>query len=356
MMRHLECAKWIEIDLKAIHHNIRWLRRRLAGATRWLAVVKANAYGHGAVAISRLAMKEGACGLGVLTVEEALELRSSGIRAPIILLAPPLPAQAPLVAREHLEATVDSPWLLAALNRAARTPIRVHLDIDFGLRRWGLAPKRLPDFLRIIKKTKGLRLAGLSTHIDYVPGRNAVEAETKLRSFQRLAVSARRDNPNLICHAANSSILLDFPRRQMDMARIGNILYGINPTDAEVPLRNAWRFYARIISLTRIGKGRAIGYASEFIAPKHMAIAALPAGYADGLTMEPAQRLIGFGGNFQYWGILRGRKTPFVGRCSISHVLLDVGRVPDARVGDAVLLPVRRTAATARLPRVYING
>jgi alanine racemase len=147
---------------------------------------------------------------------------------------------------------------------------------------------------------------------------------------------------------------MDFPHHRFDLACVGNLLYGINPSSSRpAPLKNAWRFCARILSLHEVRKGASIGYASEYLAPRRMTIAALPVGYADGLTMEPAERLIGFGGGFQYWGMRSGVKLPFIGRAGIAHVLVDATDVPGVKVGDVVTLPVRRTAAR-HLTRVYL--
>jgi alanine racemase len=137
------------------------------------------------------------------------------------------------------------------------------------------------------------------------------------------------------------------------MACVGNLLYGINPSGRAAPPKNAWRFCARIVSLREVRKGTSIGYASEYLAPRRMTVATLPVGYADGLTMEPAERLIGFGAGFAYWGMRQGVRLPFVGRCGISHVLVDATDAPDAKAGDVVTLPVRRTAAR-HLTRVYL--
>ena len=154
------------------------------------------------------------------------------------------------------------------------------------------------------------------------------------------------------------SVLLDFPRWQLDMVRIGNLLYGIHPRSSqiELALENPWRFLARVLAVRTIPKGGSIGYASEYLAPKRMRIATVPVGYADGLTMEPVERLIGLRMRGpEYWGWLKGKKVPFVGQTGIAHVLLDVSAVPTARPGDPVLLPIRRTAASARIPRVYLK-
>ena len=347
--------KWIEIDLAAVRANLRWVLSRLDRGVKLMAVVKADAYGHGAVRVAREAARSGAAVLGVLTVAEAAALRFGGIKTPIQLLSPILPEQARAALRLNLIPTIDDLRQASALNAAAPRGLGVHLDVDFGLGRWGIAPKALPDFLKGLARLSRLKLAGLSTHIDYVPGKNSVEAEEKLRAFQRIARGLKARFPELLCHAANSSVLMDFPHWQLDQVRIGNLLYGVNPTASKAaPLRNAFRFMARIIALHDVPKGRSIGYASQYIAPRRMRVATLPVGYSDGLTMEPAERLISFGSGFQYWGILRGLKTPFVGRCGIAHVLVDVTDVPDAKSGEAVALPVRRTAASALVPKIYL--
>lgn len=351
----MQDLKWIEINLGSIRSNRRWVLSRLGPGVRLMAVVKADAYGHGLRAGLELA-KAGAGSLGVLDLAEAAALRKAGVNIPIQLLSPIIPENAPAVARLKLIPTLDDLKQARALNAAAgASRLPVHLDLDYGLGRWGIAPKNLPDFLSGLRRLPRLRLAGLSTHIDYVPGKNSVEAEEKLRSFSLIAQRLKREFPGLICHAANSSVLMDFPHWQMDQVRIGNLLYGINAASSKsAPLKNPWRFKARIIALHDVTRGRPIGYASEYIASRAMHVATLPVGYADGLTMEPAERLIGFGSGFQYWGTIAGAKAPFIGRCGISHVLVDVTDAPKAKIGDVVVLPIRRTAASLHLPRVYV--
>jgi alanine racemase len=346
--------KWIEIDLAALRANAGWVRTRLKPQTRLMAVLKEDGYGHGAAAAARQALSAGADCLGVLDTAEASALRKSGVRAPIHLLSPILPETAREAVRLRTIPTIDSIAQARALDAAAGSRgVDVHVDIDSGLGRWGLRSRDVPSFLKAIGRLKKLRLAGLSTDVGYVPGKNTVEAEEKLRAFARLGQSLKRRWPKLICHAANSAILMDFPHWQLDMARIGNLIYGINPSSRSAELRNPWSFKARIISVRRILKGRSIGYASEYLTPRAMLVATVPAGYADGLTMEPAGRLISFGSGFGYWGMLGRIKAPFVGSCGMAHVLLDVTGIQRCSVGDVVTLPVRRTAANPRLPRIY---
>lgn len=352
-MNGADGLKWVEIDLSAIAHNAAWVVSRLDGA-RLMAVVKADAYGHGAPEVARAALKAGAVCLGVRDLAEAAQLRRAGITAPVHVLFPLLPDQAKEAVRLGASVTVDDAAQARALNAAAGARgVAVHVDVDAGLGRWGAAPRDLPALMTALARLKKVRVEGLSTHIDYVPGKNAVEAEEKLTAFRKLSIPYKRKNPALLVHAANSSVFMDFPHHRFDMACVGNLLYGINPSGRAAPLKNPWRFQARIVSLREVRKGQSIGYASEYLAPRRMRVATLPVGYADGLTMEPAERLIGFGAGFEYWGMRRGVKLPFVGRCGMAHVLVDATDAPDAQPGDAVTLPVRRTAAR-HLPRVYL--
>lgn len=345
--------KWVEIDLSALAHNAAWVASRLDGAAL-MAVVKADAYGHGAPAASRVALKAGAACLGVRDMSEAADLRRAGIKAPVHLLFPLLPEQAPQAVRLGVSVTIDDAAQARALNAAAGgRRVSVHVDVDSGLGRWGVAPRALPALMSALGRLRKVRVAGLSTHIDYVPGKNAVEAEEKLTAFKKLSAPYKKKDPSLIVHAANSSVFMDFPHHRFDMACVGNLLYGINPSGRAAPLKNPWKFQARILSVREVRKGQSIGYASEYLAPRRMRVATLPVGYADGLTMEPAERLIGFGAGFEYWGMRRGVKLPFVGRCGMTHVLVDATDAPDAKPGDAVTLPVRRTAAR-HLNRVYL--
>ncbi len=349
--------KWIEIDLGAIRSNIRWTLSRLGRQTRLMAVLKADAYGYGMVPVAREVEKTGASSLGVLTIAEARILRRAGVRLPIHVLAPISPLDASETAKLNLSITVDGLDQLRALNAVASIsrPIAVHVDLDFGLGRWGISPRQVDSFFQEISRFKKIRLEGLSAHIDYIPGKNAVEAEEKLRTFHEIAAHLKIRHPGLVCHAANSSVLMDFPHWRMDLARIGNLLYGINsPNSKSAPLKNPWSFKARIVNIRAVAAGESIGYASEYVAPRKMRVATLLAGYADGLTMEPAERLIRLGSGFEYWGMLGKIKTPFVGRCGISHVLVDVTAASRAKVGDAILLPIRRTAASAQIPRLYV--
>ncbi|MBI3564907.1 MAG: alanine racemase, partial [Elusimicrobia bacterium] len=247
--------KWVEIDLSALAHNAAWVASRLDGAAL-MAVVKADGYGHGAPAVARVALKAGASCLGVRDLSEAAELRRAGVKAPIHLLFPILPEQAPEAVRLGVSVTVDDAAQARALDAAARgRRVEVHVDVDAGLGRWGVAPRALPALWSALGRLRKVRVAGLSTHIDYVPGKNAVEAEEKLTAFKKLSAPYKKKDPALLVHAANSSVFMDFPHHRFDMACVGNLLYGINPSGRAAPLKNPWKFSARVLSVREVRKG-----------------------------------------------------------------------------------------------------
>ncbi|OGR49351.1 MAG: alanine racemase [Elusimicrobia bacterium GWC2_51_8] len=354
--------KWIEIDLKILKNNVRAVKRVLKPGVKLMAVVKADGYGHGAEAVSRAALSSGADCLGVLTADEGSILRQALPNAEINLLAPSLPEETRAIIKNRLIPTTDSLAFIKALNRRARGAYPYHIDIDSGLGRWGVSPGKFEAFLKTAAGFSGARPVALSTHLAYAPRTNMTEAEEKLAVFKRLGLKAKTIFAGLKLHAANSALLCDLPHWQLDMARIGNLIYGIYPTDVYrekakgtpiIGLARPWRFYSRIISIRKVKKDEDIGYSSAYAASKNMTIATIPAGYSDGLSMEPAERSIKITAGFVYWGLINGKKAFFAGKCGIAHSLLDVTNIPEAKVGTPVSLHVRRTAANARIPRIY---
>jgi alanine racemase len=345
--------KWVEIDLGVIAGNAAWVKSQLPKGASFVAAVKADAYGHGAVEVSKVVLKAGAERLGVRDLAEAAILRQAGIKAPIQMLVPFLPEQSAEAIKLKVIPVIESFEQAKALHQAAKGgKLSLQIDLEVGLARWGLSPKLLPALMAQLAGLRGLSVDGLAAHLGYMPGKNAVEAEEKLGAFERLAAPYKRLDPKLRLRAANSTVFMDFPHRRFDQACVGNLLYGINRSKLKPSaLKMPWRFYARVISVREAAKGASIGYASEYMVPRRMTIATLPVGYADGLTMQPAERLIGLGSQ-SFWGKREDVNLPFVGRCGISHVLVDATGLPGIRPGDAVELPVRRTAS--RAPRVYI--
>ncbi len=354
--------KWIEIDLNILAGNVRAIRKALKPGVDFMAVIKADGYGHGAAAAGKTALENGADCLGALTADEGAALRRIFPKAAIHLLAPSLPEETPLIIKNNLVPTADSINFIRTLDRAAIKAAPYHLDIDLGLGRWGVKPETAETLLLKAVEFRKIRPVGVSAHLAYRPAQNMTETEEKLSAFSALADRLRALAPGLKAHAANSSVLCDFPHWQLDMVRIGNLMYGIYPTDVykkknqgtPLPgLGRPWRFYARIISVKKVKKGEPLGYAGEFTAPRAMRLATIPAGYSDGLTMEPTENKIRITSGFRYWGIINGKKAFFTGRIGIAHTMLDVTDIPEAVPGTPVALHVRRTAANAKIPRIY---
>jgi len=342
--------------------NVRAIKKALSPGVLFMAAVKADGYGHGAAAAAKTALANGADSVGVLTADEGAALRSALPKTPIHLLAPSLPEEAPLIVKTGLVPTADSLAFIKALDRAAKKKISYHLDIDLGLGRWGVQPAAAAAILKDAVKFKKAVPYGLSAHLAYRPAQNMTETEERLSTFSALAQELRALAPGLKAHAANSSILSDFPHWQLDMVRVGNLMYGIYPTDIykkkkqgpPLPgLGRPWQFYARIISVKNVKKGESLGYAGEFTAQRAMRLATIPAGYSDGLTMEPTENHIRITSGFQYWGVINGKRAWFTGKTGIAHTMLDVTDIPEAVIGTPVALHVRRTAANARIPRIY---
>ncbi len=352
--------KWIEIDAQVIASNTAIIKKSLNSGVRLMAVVKADGYGHGAITVAKTALKNGAEFLGVLTVEEGIMLRKSGIKAPIMTLSPCLEDELRSASKYSLLPTIDD---IAALKFAEKNKISLlyNLDCDTGLKRWGIAPEKLDAFLKAAAAAEKAKLFSFSTHIAYTPYRNMIDAREKLSLFGELALKVKKSFPGALIHAANSLVLCDFPEFQFDMVRAGNLIYGIYPSDVYskkkggAPLegiKRPWKFFARIISIKDIKAGEVFGYAGEVTAYRDMKIATIPVGYSDGLTMEPRENVYKLREGASYWAVIKGKKAPFVTKSSISNTMIDITGIDGVRKGDIVSLAIRRTAASRQIPRI----
>jgi alanine racemase len=327
----------VEVDLDAIASNVA-LACRIAGpGTEVMAVVKADAYGHGAVPVARVALRAGASWLGVANPEEAVPLRAVGLTSRILVLGPIAPEQADLVAAHALEQCVSDPTQAEALDRAARTHGRIlslHLKVDTGMGRVGLPPKEVYVAAEKIRALPSVRLRGLMTHFAEAEAEEPAFAQEQLRRFAE-AIAALRgagiDHP--IRHAANSAALLFLPEARLDLVRPGIMLYGCHPRggqDASLAgLRPALRFRTAISHLAAVPRGASVSYGRTFVAPRDLMVATLPVGYADGWG-----RLLSNRGQV----LIRGRRVPVIGRICMDMTMVDVTDLPEVRLGDEAVL------------------
>lgn len=318
-----------EVDLDAIAHNL----RTVSGGQRAIAVVKADAYGHGAEAVSRAVVEAGAAMLAVFTVEEGIVLRRTGIRAGVLVLGGLSdPSEAAVAVAEDLSVAVwDEPAAraLADAARAARSRARVHVKVDTGLTRLG-AP--LADAARrhaAIRDMDGIAVDGVFTHLANADVPGDTTAAEQVRAFGEL-VRSLRERPAFV-HASNSAGIVLFGAGEVcDAVRPGIALYGVHPAPhlATFPLRPALRWSSRIERVASAPAGTGVGYGHEYRLPRDGRIATVPVGYGDGLQRAARRGSV----------LVRGRRVAIAGRVAMDLITLDVTDVPEAREGDEVVL------------------
>lgn len=334
----LDRPTWAEIDLDAIAHNMRELRRIAKPEAKICAVVKANAYGHGAVPVSRKVLAAGADFLGVAVLSEALQLRRAGIDAPILILGYTPPEQAEEVVKYDLSQTVFQWEVARALSDAARRlgkKAKIHVKIDTGMGRIGFLPGE--EAVAEIKKIAALPhlyLEGIFTHFAMADACDKTFTYRQLKIF--LELIKRLEQEGIVFsfrHAANSAALIDLPETHLDMVRPGIALYGLYPSPEvkreKVELVPAMTVKSRIIQVKKVPTGTPVSYGCTWRAPRPTVVATLPIGYADGYT-----RLLSGKGEV----LVKGKRVPVIGRICMDQCMIDVTDVPEVKQGEEVLI------------------
>lgn len=364
---------WAEIDLSAIGGNIRTLKTLVSQGTRFCAVVKADAYGHGAVAVAAEALRAGADYLAVAILDEALTLRAAGFTCPILILGFTPSDQASIVVRNGLTQTIfnfEQAMALSAAATSLRLIAKAHLKVDTGMGRLGIMPAEAPDFVEAADKLPNFLMEGVFTHFAQADSHDKKHAENQFKAFNAaLSAISERGLDIPIKHCANSAALLDMPHAHLDMVRAGICIYGLWPsaeTSRPVKLKPAMRFKSTVAMLKRVPAGTAVSYGGTYVAKAPAIIGTLPVGYADGWTRmlsNKAEVMLG------------GLRVPVVGRICMDQCLIDATAVNGASEGDEVLLfggpelPVEELAGRLgtigyeivcmvgkRVPRVYFGG
>jgi alanine racemase len=329
-------ATRVEIDLDALAHNARALAA-LAGVPL-TAVVKADAYGHGAVTVARYLEDTGAATrFAVSLVEEGVELRQAGVTSPILVMGPSQRGgEAEVVARGLTPVVADAGEfaVLAEIGRARGYPVDVHLKVDTGMSRLGVSATLAPV---LAARGDGVRIVGLMTHFACADGDDPADPRSMTR--RQLAAFAEVDRavvaagaPVTVRHAANSAGALLFPEARLDTVRCGLALYGGGWWDGAVPAfgrRQAMRLVTEIAEIRDAAAGTSVGYGATWTAARATRLAVLPVGYADGLPRRAS-------GLAQV--LVRGQRVPLVGTVSMDIVIADVTDVPGAAPGDEVVL------------------
>ncbi len=290
---------WVEVDLEAIRQNVRAFKAFTRPPTKMMAVVKADGYGHGAVATAKAARAAGVDAFAVATVDEAIALREGGIREPVLILAQPPASSVPLLARYGVMPAVYDLEFLACLGRQAEesgVEARYHLAVDTGMDRIGVPWDGVAEFMRVAERLSGLRLDGTFTHFATADRVSDWDFTLQLNRFKK-AVAALREagvNPGVV-HCANTASIVLHPDAHFDMVRLGVGMYGLHPSEATVgriELTPAMSVRARATRVVRPQVGEGVGYGMTYrVARPSIQIATLPLGYADGLSRRLSNKM-----------------------------------------------------------------
>ncbi len=335
-------ASWLEIDRTALVNNINALRQLLPTKTQLMAVVKGNAYGHGAVPTAQIAEEAGVKWFAVATVDEGVELRQQGIERPILVLGHTPLAGVEEALRRQLTLTLHDAESLAPMAQLAQSHgvhARLHLKVNTGMNRLGIEPAIVLELLqRAHAHRHNIEIEGIFTHLATADQRDQRFAQQQLARFQ--AVLSQLECAQLrpaLAHAANSAATLQLPAAHLDMVRCGIALYGLHPSvescrlPANFQPALAWK--ARIVQLTALQPGDCVGYGCTFQAERPTTVATVPIGYADGFPRSP-----------HHWGsvLIHGAKAPIVGRVCMDQTMVDVTDLVAAgatvKSGDEVVL------------------
>ncbi|MBU1193297.1 MAG: alanine racemase [Proteobacteria bacterium] len=327
------------IDLEAIAGNIRSLKQITHPGAQFMAVVKADAYGHGAVRVAKTALKSGADWLGVARLEEAVTLRDAGITAPILIFGYVYPHQADTIIHLDLVTTIFSPEMAMALSENASTdkPVNVHIKVDTGMGRLGMIVRnnsRIAEDIESICSLPHLHVQGIYTHFASADSTDNAYTQNQIRLFTDLLADLKKINRTFeFYHAANSAGIINFPDSHFNMVRAGIAIYGCYPSNkkdtSKITLKPVMTLKSIITSVKDVPKDFCVSYGMTYKTLKKTRLASVPIGYADGFSRK-----------FSSTGfmLVNGHKAPIVGRVCMDQTMIDVGNIPDVTPGDEVII------------------
>lgn len=329
------------IDLDAIAHNIQTLKGRIPGTSKFMAVVKADAYGHGAAAVSKTALESGADWLGVARIEEALELRKAGIKSPMLIFGYVHPSYTQTALDLDLSVTVYHPDMAKAFSKEAarlKKPVRIHVKVDTGMGRVGMTAWNNPDIeknIETIFRQPHIEVEGIYTHFAAADSPEFSYTTEQINRFSSLLERLeKRGMAFKIRHAANSGGIINYPSSHFDMVRAGISIYGCYPDNqmntSHIRLKPAMTLKTIVTSVKTVPKDFYVSYAMTYKTPEKTVLASVPFGYADGFSRK-------FSSNG--YMLVNGGRAPITGRVCMDQTMIDVGKIPGGvKTGDEVVL------------------
>lgn len=370
--------RWVEVDLDAIKYNYEQIRLGLKENVRLLGVVKADAYGLGALEVAHTLEKLGVEMLGVTTIQEGSGLRKGHIAVPILVFGPFLPEDVKTILEDELTVTLANyeslNWLKKALSESKKT-VRVHLKVETGMGRLGFRPDQVVEIAQEIQKTERLVLEGVYTHLATAMWKDKSYVLQQWALYQAAVKNlADAGITGFIRHIANSAAYCSHPQLQLDMVRIGTLLYGQHPApwmEGSIALQDPWSFKARVAYLRELPAGHTVGYGRTYKTVRPSRIAVLPVGLADGFQVEPVLKPVGF------WEMVKGMikvflqylghprvcplvcfahgKGKVVGKIGMQLTMVDVTDLTGVEIGTTMDVPIRRISVNSAVPRLYIE-
>lgn len=330
---------WVEIDLSALSYNVKQLLKILSPRTQLMAVVKADAYGHGAVTVAQTVLESGASWLGVATVPEAIQLREAGIKAPILILgASHTSEQIQAIAQWKLQPTITSPKqalvfsdTLLTINN--KTPVPVHIKLDTGMSRLGTNFREAAEFVQLVQRLPHLAIASIYSHLATADSPDSTIMKQQQQRFEQAIAQLRTIGIEPPClHLANSAATLTDKALHYDIARVGLAVYGLYPADhlrSCIDLRPVLQVKARVTQVKTIAPGTGVSYGHQFIAKRELRLAVVGIGYADGIPRNLSNKM---------QVLIRGQRVPQIGTITMDQLMLDVSALPDVGEGEVVTL------------------
>ncbi len=370
----LSYNRWVEVDLDILAANYHAMREFLPHQTAIMAVVKNNAYGHGAVETAKLFQAEGVAMLAVTTLDEGVELRLAGIEIPILVFAPVLKDEADAFFKWDLTPSIgNTEGLFALAETAGSRQINCHLKVNTGMSRMGIEPNHAAELVDTATRFENIHITAVYSHFATALEADLNFAKKQLAVFRHVQEDIRAlGGKELVYHICNSAVALRLPEARLQMVRLGSVLYGQCSFAEEFGLniQNPWQVKAKVVAVRDLAAGQSVGYGRDFTAAKPMRIAILPIGYGDGFGADINARPITINSAIRTMARSVGKVAlnkgmrgvyfgniflPVVGRIAMQATAIDITGTEIA-LGDIVNIPMRRTTASPRLPHLYIRG